>query len=163
MAVLLVLGTTVWLLACGKRDPVADNVAAVSLPPPANDSAPNPTAAPPENKAQSAAAVPSTPASAAARIPPALQGRWGLAPADCTSTRGDAKGLLVISGSDLHFYESRAVPSPGAEVRGDSIRGTFAFTGEGESWTRFERLERNGANLVRTESNPAASYTYAKC
>ena len=163
MAVLLVLGTTVWLLACGNTDPVANNVAAVNLPLPANDTAPNPTAAPPANEAQSATAPLLTPQSSPARIPAALQGRWGLAPADCTSTRGDAKGLLVISGSDLRFYESRAVPSPGAEVRRDSIRGTFAFTGEGQSWTRFERLERNGANLVRTESNPAASYTYAKC
>src|SRR4051812_2684079 len=26
-------------------------------------------------------------------IPTAIRGRWGLVPADCTSTRGDAKGL----------------------------------------------------------------------
>ncbi|HEY4070103.1 MAG TPA: hypothetical protein VGM04_00930 [Sphingomicrobium sp.] len=153
--------------ACGKQDPVADNVATVNLPLPANDTEPDPDAAPPENGAvpatapqASAAPAPTTSATA---IPAALQGRWGLAPADCTSTRGDAKGLLVIDGGELRFYESRAVPSPGVEVRSDSIRGNFNFTGEGQSWTKFERLERNGAHLVRTESNPAASYTYGKC
>ena len=161
MAVLIVLGTTIWLIACGKQDPVADNVAALNLPVPANDMAPNPTAAPPAGS--SATTGEPTVAAIGASIPAALQGRWGLAPADCTSTRGDAKGLLVISDSELRFYESRAVPSPGVQVRDDSIRGDFHFTGEGQEWTRFERLERNGANLVRTESNPAASYTYAKC
>ena len=30
-------------------------------------------------------------------IPAALQGNWGLVPADCTSTRGDNKGLLRIT------------------------------------------------------------------
>jgi hypothetical protein len=164
MAVLLVLGTTIWLIACGSRDPVADNAAAVNLPLPANDTAPDPTAEPPASNERTPTAVTPNPAPPSpGQVPLALQGRWGLAPADCTSTRGDAKGLLVITGTELRFYESRAVPSPGVEVRGDSVRGNFHFTGEGQSWTRFERLERNGANLVRTESNPAASYTYAKC
>ncbi len=30
-------------------------------------------------------------------IPAALHGRWGMVPADCTSTRGDNKGLLTIT------------------------------------------------------------------
>ena len=96
-------------------------------------------------------------------IPVALRGRWGLTPGDCTSTRGDAKGLLVVTANELKFYESRAVPSPAAEVDSDSIVGNFAFTGEGQSWTRFERFELQRHALVRTESNPAASYSYAKC
>lgn len=163
MAVLLVLGTTIWLVSCGKQDPVADNIAALNLPVPASDRAPNPTAAPPAGSSAMAAEPPVAVTATATAIPAALQGRWGLAPADCTSTRGDAKGLLAIDGTELRFYESRAVPLPGVQVGDASIRGDFRFTGEGQEWTRFERLERNGANLVRTESNPAASYTYAKC
>ena len=166
---LIVLGTTVWLLACGKPDAVADNATAVNLPLPANDPAPDPAARPPANgttavsEATNETSALRAPASASGLIPVALQGRWGLTPGDCVPGASDGKGLLVISGTDLRFYESRAVPSPGIEVRDDSIRGNFRFTGEGQEWTRFERLERNGANLVRTESNPAASYTYAKC
>lgn len=149
--------------ACGKQDPIADNVTALNLPLPANDTALDPDAVPPENGAVTATALQATATPSAGTIPAALQGRWGLAPGDCNSTRGDAKGLLVINGGELRFYESRAVPSPGVEVRDESIRGNFEFTGEGQSWTRFERFERNGSHLVRTESNPAASYTYAKC
>ena len=50
-------------------------------------------------------------------------------------------------------------------VRGDStsISGDFHFTGEGQSWTRFEALKAGHQKLVRTESNPPASFTYAKC
>ena len=145
--------------ACGKPDPVADNATVVNLPAAANTTGPSPEGGPPANDSEPATTSPGP----RGLIPPALQGRWGLAPGDCTSTRGDAKGLLEISGTDLRFYESRAVPSPGVEVREVSIRGNFDFTREGQSWTRFERLERHGANLVRTESNPAVSYTYAKC
>ena len=148
------------LAACGKPDPVADNATAVNLPVPSNDAAPSPLGGPPEHATEDTAA----PGASAGLIPLALQGRWGLAPGDCTSTRGDAKGLLVVSGNELRFYESRAVPSPGAQADGgDSINGNFNFSGEGQSWTRFETIERHKDKLVRTESNPAASYTYAKC
>jgi hypothetical protein len=148
------------VVACGGRDPVdkaAKNTAGL---PEINDSVPDATGAPPE-KAPPATAT-TTPA-VAATIPAALQGRWGLAPNDCTSTRGDAKGLLIIGPTDVRFYESRAVPGPNAGTSADSISGQFAFTGEGEQWTKFEALQLKGPELVRTESNPTASFTYAKC
>jgi hypothetical protein len=155
--------------ACGEPQPVANEAnAAARGAPVANKPVSSPAGGPPRDQAPAPAAAPAPaeapPAAApAVRIPAALQGRWGLSPADCTSALGDAKGLLVINGSELRFYESRAVPSPGAEVRADSIRGNFRFTGEGQTWTRFERLELSGRNLVRIDSNPTASYTYAKC
>ena len=97
------------------------------------------------------------------KIPAALQGRWGLTPADCTSTRGDAKGLLVVSADGLKFYESRAVPVAGSHGGNDSFGGDFAFTGEGQSWTKYQALKVKGAVLTRTETNPGASFSYAKC
>ena len=148
------------LAACGKPDPVADNANGAKLPAPVNDTAPSPEGTPPENDTQAAPVAPTPPA---ATIPAALQGRWGLTPGDCTSTRGDAKGLMVVSTGDLRFYESRAVPASVLRADGDSISGDFHFTGEGQSWTKFEKIERQKDRLVRTESNPAASYTYAKC
>ncbi len=69
-------------------------------------------------------------------IPAALHGRWGLVPADCTSTRGDNKGLLTITADTLRFYES--VGTLGKVVERDTGRlvADFAMTGEGQSWTR---------------------------
>jgi hypothetical protein len=96
-------------------------------------------------------------------IPAALLGRWGLSPADCTSTRGDAKGLLIVSPTELRFYESRAVPANDAQTDSDSISGDFAFTGEGQSWTKYESLKIDKQVLVRTETKPTASFSYAKC
>ena len=148
------------VVACGGRDPVdkaAKNTAGL---PEINDSVPDATGAPPEKAPRATAAAASAPAAA---IPAALQGRWGLAPADCTSTRGDAKGLLVIAPAELRFYESRAVPGANVATSADSISGDFAFTGEGQQWTKFEALQLKGQELVRTESNPTASFTYAKC
>ena len=153
--------------ACGGRDPVANGanqvtaLPAKAIPGKSALADPNPTGAPPAN-----ATTPAEPTSApAATIPAAFHGRWGLAPGDCTSALGDAKGLLVINGGELRFYESRAVPAPGvhADPGSHSVSGNFRFTGEGQTWTKFETLQLQKDRLVRTESNAAASYTYAKC
>ena len=143
------------LSACDERDPVADGAnnlagtAEIETLPPDESTAVN-TGEP------AAATVGSV-------IPAALHGRWGLTPADCTSTRGDAKGLLVVSASELRFYESVARPLPGAETSAESMTGDFAFTGEGQSWTRHQALARRGEELTRTETGPAASFTYVRC
>lgn len=105
---------------------------------------------------------------AAAAVPPAVQGRWGLVPADCTSTRGDAKGLLVIDATTLKFYESRATLGAIKDVDDDGIEATFAFTGEGQDWTRDIELdvEDEGKTLIRRETGQDASpvpLKYTRC
>lgn len=80
-------------------------------------------------------------ASAIAAIPSAIQGRWGLVPEDCTSTRGDAKGLMVIGPDKITFYESVARLGAVKEGGENHIRATFAFTGEGMEWNRDMLLE----------------------
>ena len=147
------------LFACGKPDPVDDKAAGVAAKlPTVNAPAPSATGEPraPTAPAQSLPAP-------AATIPVALQGRWGLSPADCLPGSSDAKGLLVISPTELRFYESRAVPAPGAQADNDSVSGNFAFTGEGQSWTKYESLKLDKQVLVRTETKPTASFSYAKC
>ena len=150
------------IAACSKRDPVAPNAnAAADLPAPVNEMAPSPAGGPPRNVTAPTATAPA-PAPTGA-IPATFQGRWGLTPADCTSPLGVAKGLLVINSGELRFYESRAVPTSNVQGDGDSISGDFHFTGEGESWTKFEVLRLNKQKLTRTETKPTASFTYAKC
>ena len=101
-------------------------------------------------------------------IPEALHGRWGLVPADCTSTRGDAKGLITIDAERIEFYESRAVVDEIEEQDTGMIRARFAFTGEGQEWTRdIEwRLSEDGAKLMRSETGEDAldePLSYTKC
>ena len=146
------------VVACSGNDPVDDQANNTTGLPAANEPAPDATGAPPAN----AAAAQSIPATEA-KIPAVLHGRWGLTPADCTSTRGDAKGLLIVGPAELKFYESRAVPGPDSTTSADSISGKFAFTGEGQTWTKFQALELQGQQLVRTESNPMESFTDARC
>ena len=155
----LALAIVLAIAACSKRDPVADEANSTAGLPTVNEPAPSATGEPRGNAAQPASGAPSPQST----IPAALQGRWSLTPGDCTSTRGDAKGLLVISGDQLRFYESVAVPSGSVDKDGESISGDFAFTGEGQSWTKFQSLKLQKQELVRTETNPAASFTYAKC
>lgn len=146
------------IAACSSRDPVDDRAAGVAGPPDINVPAPSATGEP-HGPTTAAAADPAP----AAKIPAALQGRWALAPRDCTSTRGDAKGLLVIAPDALHFYESRAVPGADVEADENSIGGNFAFTGEGQSWKKYETLKVEKQKLTRTETQPVASFSYAKC
>jgi len=145
--------------SCGGRDPVDDKAAARTAGlPDVNVPAPSATGEP---------RGPTTPAkpepAPTSRIPAAVQGRWGLTPADCMPGRADAKGLLTITADDLHFYESRAVPADAVDSDPNSISGNFAFTGEGQSWTKYEALKVEKGRLTRTETKPMASFSYAKC
>ncbi len=154
------------LTACGGQGPVSEDANSGSLPAPATSDVSDPSGAPPQPNAvnppqRSPASASAT--EAAATMPAELRGRWGMTPEDCTSTRGDAKGLLVIGARGMRFYESRAVPTGNVQSSADSFSADFAFTGEGMSWTRFQTLQLQDGKLVRTESTPMASYTYARC
>lgn len=103
-----------------------------------------------------------------ATIPEALRGRWGINAADCTSTRGDAKGLVEISASELRFYESVATLSEVEERDATRIVGEFSFVGEGQTWQRRMVLDGqdDGATLIRRDYGDDAMpgpLRYRKC
>ena len=103
-----------------------------------------------------------------ATIPAEFQGRWGLVPADCTSTRGDAKGLLVVGANSLKFYESVAKLSLVREASAVGLLGDFAFTGEGQEWTARAQLtlELGGKEMILTETAvdpPSVPLRYTRC
>ena len=149
------------LSACESNDPVADNNAGATLPDVEKQPPDEMTGAgDPEGKA----AQPVDGANAtAATIPAALRGRWALAPADCEPGRADAKGLMTVLPNELRFYESRARLVKINDSSSDSVGGDFSFTGEGMTWSRYQSLKLQGNALVRTETEPVASYTYARC
>jgi len=147
-------------VACSGRDPVAAEANAAATP--AQESAIVTEENTADQRNASLSATSDAPAAAGA-IPAALHGRWGLTPTDCTSTRGDAKGLLEVSGSQLKFYESVARPVAALDTSTDSASGDFAFSGEGSTWKKYQVLELQRGKLVRTESGPMQSFTYARC
>jgi hypothetical protein len=153
------LAVVLAVAACGGAKPVDDKAVNTSAGlPDINAVAPS-AAGEPHVDTQPAKPLPAPSAS----IPAALQGRWGLTPADCTPGRSDAKGLLTITPDGLRFYESRAVPAADVAGDADSVSGNFAFEGEGQSWTKYEALKVEKGRLTRTETKPSASFTYAKC
>lgn len=100
---------------------------------------------------------------ASTKIPKPLQGRWGLVPADCTSTRGDAKGLLTVTADTLTFYESRAQLKAVTSADPDRFVGSFAFSGEGQTWTRTETLALQGTTLLRSDEEVTTPLRYSRC
>jgi len=111
---------------------------------------------------------PPPPDAEAGTIPVALQGRWGLVPGDCTSDRGDAKGLVEVSGEGLKFYESRATIGTLTSSDSKSIHALFDFSGEGQTWSRDMTLAlgAGGNTLIRSEIGEDAlvePLTYTKC
>jgi hypothetical protein len=113
-------------------------------------------------------ATAATPAPLPTEIPADFQGRWGLVAADCTSDRGDAKGLLEVSGHELKFYESVGTLEQVTGATGGRVRGKFAFTGEGMEWERDVVLDLrdDGRVLVRREFGEDASadaFDYMRC
>jgi len=98
-------------------------------------------------------ASPARSSAAGDEIPQAVRGRWGLVAADCTSPLGDAKGLLEVSADQLKFYESVAKLGTVKEVGESRIRATFAYTGEGQSWTQDVVLDAqdDGKTMIRRD------------
>ena len=160
MRLSLIIVAAASLAACGRPDAVADEAKNGSALPNAMSSAPSPTGGAPS---AGTAAGNSVSTAAGTEIPPALRGRWGLSPTDCTSTIGDTKGLLVVGDNELRFYESVAAPAADVQTSPNSISGDFAFTGEGQNWTKHQTLELRNGQLVRTERSPVASFRYVRC
>ena len=94
-------------------------------------------------------------------IPQRYQGRWGMVAADCTSTQGDAKGLLTIDGRTLRFYESTGTLVEQLPAIATSFSGRFAFTGEGMTWQRVVTLTLSGDTLTRADET--GTFTYSRC
>lgn len=104
----------------------------------------------------------------ATAIPSALRGRWGLVPKDCTSTLGDAKGLLTVSASQLKFYESVAKLGKVQEADDNRLRANFRYSGEGMTWIQDVALEAQdgGKTLIRRDYGPDAQpgpLKYTRC
>jgi hypothetical protein len=94
-------------------------------------------------------------------IPAHYRGRWGMVAADCTSTRGDAKGLIVIGDTNIRFYEAVANLKEQRPAIATSFAGLFAFTGEGQSWEKVMTFTRTGDTLKRAEES--GTFTYQRC
>lgn len=102
-----------------------------------------------------------TPPAATPAIPQRYQGRWGMVAADCTSTQGDAKGLLTINDRTLRFYESTGTLAEQLPAIATSFSGRFAFTGEGMAWQRVVTLTLSGDTLTRADET--GTFTYSRC
>ena len=158
-----ILGGVASLVACSGRDPVADNLGnAAPAPVDVDVLPPDESVATPTNDLENGDDE-DVNAGGGGAIPAAFHGRWGMTPADCIPGLSDNKGLLVVSADDMRFYEALAKPSDELRLTPKSVSGSFSFSGEGETWKRHEVLELQGHKLVRTESAPMASYTYARC
>ncbi len=94
-------------------------------------------------------------------IPAQYRGRWGMVAADCTSTRGDAKGLINIADRTILFYEATATLKEQRPAIATSFSGLYGFTGEGQNWQKTVTLTRTGDTLERADDE--GSYTYTRC
>ena len=94
-------------------------------------------------------------------IPAQYRGRWGMVAADCTSTRGDAKGLITIGDTSIRFYESTATLKEQRPAISTSFSGLFGFTGEGQTWQKVMTFTRDGNTLTRAEGE--GRFTYTRC
>ncbi|MFL6770849.1 MAG: hypothetical protein ACJ8E4_03925 [Sphingomicrobium sp.] len=101
------------------------------------------------------------PDTVSATIPAQYHGRWGMAPADCTSTRGDNKGLIMIGDTTVRFYEAVATLKEQRPAVPESFSGLFSFTGEGQNWQKVMTFTRTGDGLKRAEEQ--GTFTYKRC
>ena len=155
------------LTACGQN--ASDNIAIDNdaASPTANGVLPADPATQPDARTMNAENA-ATSATGSTLIPAAFQGRWGLNPADCTSTKGDAKGLLTIGDARLTFYESKGTFVKMLGATATSFDARYSFMGEGQTWKRTERLKLVDGKLQRrTDAEPGqeppVNLTYQRC
>lgn len=147
-------GSALLVLAACSREPEAPATLVSDMPSgtvaESSENAPEATTAASEKLEPTGAAV--------SAIPKAIQGRWGLVAADCTSKKGDAKGLLEVSASQLKFYESVADLDEVKEAGDNRIRASFDYSGEGQSWKQDVVLDAQdgGSTLIRRDYGPDA-------
>ncbi|MFM5952778.1 MAG: hypothetical protein ACKOPE_00530 [Novosphingobium sp.] len=152
MKTALLLAATCALAACsGGKEPDASSTTGPAL---------TEAAAPVQEASEAAASI--------VTIPDAMQGRWGLVPADCTTTRGDDKGLVTIGPKAMKFYESIATAKTIAQDADGTVKATFAYSGEGMEWTRQTTfaVKDGGKTLVFEEFGdeaPRGARTYTRC
>ena len=157
------------LAACQKAED--SNIAIDNATVPASDVETLPADDSSSSATEAEGAMPMNDAAAAAlptQIPASLRGRWGINRADCTSTKGDAKGLLTITDSGLAFYESRGTISKVIAATATNFDARYAFTGEGQTWQRTERLATVDGKLQRRtdaepDQEPPVNLTYLRC
>ena len=101
------------------------------------------------------------PSAAAPVIPAQYRGRWGMVAADCTSTKGDAKGLMTVGDDTIRFYESTATLRQQRPAIATSFSGSYGFTGEGQTWEKIVTLTRTGDTLRRADDE--GTYSYTRC
>lgn len=112
-----------------------------------------------------------TPAASAvldASVPAALQGRFGLVPADCGPETGGNKGLIQVSANDIRFFESVARIGTVQERTDTRLKAVFAFSGEGMEWNRTVTMDTpdGGKTVLFDESGedaPTGPRTYTRC
>lgn len=94
---------------------------------------------------------------AAAVIPAAMRGRWGLAAADCAPGPPRPEGLIEVGASEIRFHESRARLARVAQSGPRHIVADFDYRGEGGTWVLRERFDLlpDGQALVRRDGGPA--------
>lgn len=101
------------------------------------------------------------PAPAAAAIPAQYHGRWGMVAADCTSTRGDAKGLITIDDKGIRFFEATAALVEQRPAIATGFAGFYRFVGEGQNWEKVVTLKRSGDTLTRADEE--GNFNYRRC
>ena len=171
------------IAACARGNPgnfSTDNDAAsptsTEVVPPDESTAPDPNALDAENAAAHAEGdgplmnsirpIPGTPAPGAPggpKIPAAFHGRWGMVPGDCTSTRGDAKGLITVADITVRFYESTAVLAKVTMDAPENFSGVSNVTGEGQTWQKAMNLKLTGSSNTLLRTDKDGRFAYKRC
>jgi hypothetical protein len=149
------------LAACGpadRDDPDRQAAEVEVLPPDESVSTPGDALAEGATEAPANAASPNP----AAAIPSALHGRWGRTREDC-ALQSDAEGRVTITADSIRFYESVARPLSVQERTDRMIRGEFAFTGEGMTWSGPMIWSVDGNRLTRIDSEGDSRLVYTRC
>lgn len=96
-------------------------------------------------------------------VPIALQGRWAVISADCTSDTGNPDGLLVIGSNFMNLHAAEGRMRVARFRAATALEADFAFIGKDRTWTSTENLSLEGDTLYRKNASVPIALPYERC
>ncbi|CAN5196572.1 hypothetical protein BH10PSE12_BH10PSE12_36250 [soil metagenome] len=160
MRALFILPLLLLLPACGDSQKDAANSAALDAPIPDGAPTPSGSASTPVLNATSALRQQAT-IDTPGTLPAAFRGQWAGTTEDCGNRRSDLH--LSLGPREMRFYESLGTVTAVEQAGADAIIVDASYEGEGQTWSRRQKLSLSADGTLLTVANQGNSIVRKRC
>jgi hypothetical protein len=94
-------------------------------------------------------------------LPAAFRGQWTGTTEECGNRRSDL--YLSLEAREMRFYESLGAVTAVEQIGADTIIVNASYEGEGQSWSRRQKLSLSADGTLLTVANQGNSIVRKRC